>query len=118
MSNINQPVDIFAILGVQDLSNENAAALTGGASGGVKDVTLSVKDKNGKTITSFASDDAVRNLGNFDNKATFAAVNNNKTWRFYNLPNFDESGGFEDVGPDTARNLTKMKGKVSSFKAL
>jgi hypothetical protein len=113
----NKSIDIFATSGVQDLSNESAAALTGGNSGTVKDVTLKGKDKNGKTVT-FASNDAVANLGKFDNKANFVAVNNNKTWRFYDLPNFDPSGGFEDVGPNTGRRLTSMKGKVSSFKAL
>ncbi len=119
MSNINnQPQDLFAIDSVQDLSNESAAAVSGGV-----DVTMwDNTDKTGKKIT---SNNKVPNLKalNFDNKAGSITVDgkkNKKKWRFYVNANYDTKGGFFDVGPGKSVSLkgSKFNNTISSFQAI
>jgi Beta/Gamma crystallin len=113
MHNSNtQSIDIFAVSDVRDLTNENAAAL----SGGVADVVLRSKiNQQGLTLE---TDKAIADLGvdefDFDNITSSVQVQNGQVWRFYEDANF--KGDFEDVGPDQARNL--VNNKVSSLRAI
>jgi hypothetical protein len=112
MSSINNRVnDLYSIPGVQDLSHESAASISGGA-----DVVL--HSKSSQQGESLETDKGIKDLSkfNFDDMTLSVQVQNNQTWRFYEDANF--MGDYEDVGPDEARNLGKLDGKVSSLKAI
>ncbi|MBW4510793.1 MAG: beta/gamma crystallin family protein [Scytonematopsis contorta HA4267-MV1] len=89
----NQSQKLYSIDGVQDLSHESAAAISGGA-----DVTLySDKRFRGK---SREINDGQRKLGGFDNITSSIKVDgkiNKKVWRFYKDPDF--KGASFDIGP-------------------
>ncbi len=118
----NQPQDLFAIDCVQDLSNESASTVSGGA-----DVTL--WNNTNFTGTKIASNAKVPDLKaskfKFDNKASSVAVDgkvNKKKWRFYVNPKYDTKGGYFDVSPGKRVSLTgslaKFNNKISSFQAI
>jgi hypothetical protein len=121
MSNINnQPQDLFAIDSVQDLSNESAAAVSGGV-----DVTMwDNTNRTGKKITSNNKVPDLKAL-NFDNKAGSITVDgkvNKKKWRFYVNPKYNTKGGYFDVAPGKSVSLTgslaQFNNKISSFQAI
>ncbi|MGL5076985.1 MAG: beta/gamma crystallin-related protein [Waterburya sp.] len=116
MSKINNQSNSFDhIEFVQDISPEAAASYSGGAVT-VTDVTLTSEPNN--QGVSFNTNKGIEDLSEFGfNDATaFVAVNNNKTWRFYEDVNFQ--GEYIDVAPDTAMNVGDFGMKISSLKAI
>ncbi len=110
----NQSIDIFTISGVQDLSNENAAAVAGGA---VSSVSLGA-EINGELeffdVPSGGIDDL--SIVGFDNIAERVTVNSG-TWRFYDLPGFE--GDSIDIEGETGGTiLGDLTGKVSSVERI
>ena len=66
---------------------------------------------------SFETNEAVPDLGKFNNRASAIQVNNGQKWRFYEDKNF--TGAFIEIGPDEARgNLGWFNNRVSSLKAV
>lgn len=110
----NKQFDLNNIDCVRDISSETAASYSGGA--GLSDVTL--RTQPGIKGPSFESDNAVSDLRDvgFNNSTGFIAINDSKTWRFYERPNF--KGDFIDVGPDQARVIGDFGKKISSFRAV
>jgi hypothetical protein len=111
----NQSIDLFAIPCVQNLTNENAAAVSGGALEPT-DVTLySEPDALGYE---FGSNKKIENLSDFGfNDATGSIfVSNAQTWRFYENANFE--GAFIDVGPGEFFNAGDFGMTISSFQAI
>jgi hypothetical protein len=111
----NQSNCLYSVEFVRDISHETAASYAGGAVT-VTDVSLTSKPSN--QGFSFNSNKAIEDLSEygFDDATQFIAVNNNKTWRFYEDPNFE--GDYIDVAPDTAMNVGEFGLSISSFKAL
>ncbi len=115
MSNIsNQSQNLYSIDGVQDLSHESAAAVSGGA-----DVTLySGQDFRGR---SRGINDGQQRLGNFDNITSSVKVDgkvNKKVWRFYKDPGF--RGASFDVGPGQSRSSLPpgFNNNISSLRSI
>jgi Beta/Gamma crystallin len=115
MSNIsNQSQNLYSIDGVQDLSHESAAAVSGGA-----DVTLySGRDFKGAVRE---INDGQKKLGGFDNITSSVKVDgkiNKKVWRFYKDPDF--KGASFDVGP--GQSLSHLpagfNNKISSLRSI
>jgi hypothetical protein len=116
MSKINnQSNSLYSVEFVQDISHETAASYSGGAVT-VTDVTLTSEPSN--QGFSFNSNKGIEDLSEygFDDATQFIAVNNNKTWRFYEDTNFQ--GDYIDVAPDTAMNVGEFGLSISSFKAI
>ena len=116
MTNTNQQFNsLDSIDFVRDLTSENAASYSGGAVT-VTDVTLT--SQQGNQGFSFGSNKGIEDLRDFgfNNATAFIAVNNSKTWRFYESPNFQ--GDYIDVGPDQARNVGDFGKKITSFRAI
>jgi hypothetical protein len=111
----NQSIDLFAIPCVQNLTNENAAAVSGGTLQ-LTDVTLySEPDALG---LQFGSNKKIENLGDFGfNDGTASIfVSNDQTWRFYENANFE--GDYRDVGPGEFVNIGDFGMTISSFQAI
>jgi hypothetical protein len=116
MSKINnQSNSLYNIEFVQDISHETAASYSGGAVT-VTDVSLTSEPDN--QGFSFNSNKGIEDLSEFGfNDATqFIAVNNDKTWRFYEDANFQ--GDYIDVAPNTAMNVGEFGLSISSFQAI
>lgn len=114
MSNINnQNKELYSVEAVQDLSQECAAAVTGGA-----DVVLWSQPGPGGTPLEVNS--AIQDLGTygFANRTSAIQVLNNQTWRFYAGRNF--TGQYFDVGPDTGRGVLPsfIDNNIESLKAI
>ena len=111
----NNKFDLNNINCVRDLTPENAANYSGGAVG-TTDVTLTSKScGQGHTFNSNKGIENLKDFG-FDNATKSITVNNDKTWRFYEDPNF--KGEFVDVKPNQSLNVGKFGKKISSFKAV
>ncbi|MGL6337531.1 MAG: hypothetical protein ACRC80_00135 [Waterburya sp.] len=108
----NQSIDLFAILDVQDLTNEDAAAVAGGA---VSSVSLGA-EINGELEFFDVPSGGIEDLGEvgFDNIAERVTVNSG-TWEFFDKPNF---GGDSIVieGETGGTILGDLTGKVSSVR--
>lgn len=114
MSNINNQIKkLYSIEAVQDLSQESAAAVTGGA-----DVTL--WSRPGPSGAFLELNSAVRDLRayGFANRTSAIQVQNNQTWRFYTGRNF--TGRFFDVGPDEGRGVLPgfIDNNIESLRAI
>ncbi|MGL5939213.1 MAG: hypothetical protein ACRC2S_02315 [Waterburya sp.] len=108
----NQSIDLFAIPGVQDLSNENAAAVAGGA---VSSVSLGA-EIGGELEFFDVPSGGIEDLGEvgFDNIAERVTVETG-TWRFYDEPGFE--GESIDIEGQTGGNiLGDLTGRVSSVR--
>ena len=112
----NQSNPLSEITFVRDITLESAAAISGGGNTPT-DVTL-FTDTSSNTGNEFGSDRAVSNLADvgFNDSTGFIAVNNSKTWRFYEDANFE--GDFIDVGPNEARRAGDFGFEISSFKSI
>lgn len=111
----NQSKFLNNIKAIEDISQESAAAISGGALE-TTDVTLySESDLQG---FQFPSNKKIEDLTEFGfNDATGSiAIANDKTWRFYEDANFQ--GQYIDVGPGQSANAGDFGMQISSFKAL
>jgi hypothetical protein len=120
MSNLNDKFNaLYSVDSVQDLTNENAAALTGGA-----DVTI----YDGENFTPGMdgvkeSNQGIKDLKalDFNNKTSSLKVDgvvNQKAWRFYSRANFE--GDYIDVKPgeELAMLPQGFDNRISSFQAI
>jgi hypothetical protein len=94
MSSIKQ--DLFAISGVSSLDQESAAAVSGG------NLNLSDLTNNRGTRVSLTS--GVRNLGFFNNRASWYQVTGRRDWLVYANNNY--TGGARRLRAGTRGNLT------------
>ena len=100
---------------VRDITPETAANYSGGAVA-VTDVTLTSQEcGQGMSFNSNKGIEDLRDFG-FNNATQHIAVNNDKTWRFYEHANFQ--GRHIDVGPNQAGNVGDFGMEISSFKSV
>lgn len=120
MSKLNNQLNALRnIDAVQDLTNENAASISGGADVTIYDDLLFLGDKA-------EINEGQMNLGGFDNKTSSIKVDsvvNKKTWRFYKEPNFqgDRAGiDYIDVKPgeELACLPQSFDNQISSLKSI
>jgi Beta/Gamma crystallin len=121
MSNLNDKFNaLYSVDAVQDLTNENAASISGGRS----DVTI----YDGENFTPGMNGVKISNEGikdlrliNFNDKTSSIKVDgvvNKKVWRFYENANF--SGKAIDVKPggEIAKLPPGFNNQISSFKSI
>jgi hypothetical protein len=124
MSNLNDKFNVLnSIDSVQDLSNENAAALTG-ATNERFDVTI----YDGENFTPGKegvknSNEGIQDLKSldFNNKTSSLKVDgtvNKKVWRFYSRPNFEGESIDVNPGEELAMLPQGFDNRISSFQAI
>lgn len=97
MSNINnQTNNLYTIDTVQDLSQESAAAIQGGAA-------VELYDDSNFRKRLVSTDSGTRNVGNNVNDRVTSIVINQGRWRFYTDSNF--RGVSADLGPGRYPNI-------------
>jgi hypothetical protein len=110
MSNTSiQDLNQFAEL--QELSNETAATVQGGAAMHLY--------RHANFVDQLGAFDGggLRTLSSNANNQTSSIVINSGRWRFYNLPGWNVAGGYIDLGPGRY-NLRRFNDKISSFKRI
>jgi Beta/Gamma crystallin len=113
MSNINNKTqDLFALDTVQDLDNESAAAIQGGAA-----VELFADSNFGTPLV--RTNEGSANVGDGVNDRTTSIIINRGKWRFYTDSNF--RGVSADLGPGRHSNIGLgiiPNDSITSFKRL
>ncbi len=121
MSNLNDKFNaLYSIDAVQDLTNENAASISGGRS----DVTI----YDGKNFTPGmngvkTSNEGIKDLRliNFNDKTSSLKVDgvvNKKVWRFYENANFQGRSIDVKPGGEIAELPPSFNNQISSFRSI
>jgi hypothetical protein len=113
MSKINnQSKSLYNIEFMEDISHESAAAISGGA-----DVVLYSKENFGGNPLEVNEAVSDLSLSSFDDITSSIRVNNDQTWRFYDLANY--KGDYIDVGPgESLAKLEELNNDIESLKSI